>query len=208
MSIVSAQTLGLQQLRREAAIESAPKGFLTDEAKRKLRLSPFTSKLLFDGQVSTIYKENMTENQEILIRNAVSYSAKPVPSSSSKKPKAKSGKKKSKQQETPAPRLPKGGTPYRGSGSRGRGGGPSKRGASAPKKHWGSDSTAPASSKHSGWRKIGPLCPKLGRDHRQQMGPFFSKKGVQNSVPRMSKSVTKPNLLPAASKSAPGRRSR
>ena len=142
MSIVTAQTLGLQQLRREAAIESAPKGFLTDEAKRKLRLSPFTSKLLFDGQVSTSYKENKTENQETLIRNAVSYSAKPVPSSSSKKPKAKSGKKKSKPQETPkkdfsfpAPRLPKGGTPYRGSGSRGRGGGPSKRGASAPKKH-------------------------------------------------------------------------
>ena len=39
MSIVTAQTLGLQQLRREAAIDSAPKGFLTDEAKRKLRLS-------------------------------------------------------------------------------------------------------------------------------------------------------------------------
>ena len=33
MSIVTAQTLGLQQLRHEAAIESAPKGFLTDEAK-------------------------------------------------------------------------------------------------------------------------------------------------------------------------------
>ena len=27
MSIVTAQTLGLQQLRREAALESAPKGF-------------------------------------------------------------------------------------------------------------------------------------------------------------------------------------
>ena len=40
------------------------------------------------------------------------------------------------------------------------------------------------------------------------MGPFFSKKGVQNSVSRTSKSVTKPDLLPAASKSAPGRRSR
>ena len=40
------------------------------------------------------------------------------------------------------------------------------------------------------------------------MGPFFSKKGVQNSVSRTSNSVTKPNLLPAASKSAPGRRSR
>ena len=34
MSITSAQTLGLQQLRREVAIESAPRGFLTDEAKR------------------------------------------------------------------------------------------------------------------------------------------------------------------------------
>ena len=57
----------------------------------------------------------MTENQETLIRNVVSYSAKPNQlSSSSKKPKAKSGKKKSKPQETPkkdfsfpAPRPPK-----------------------------------------------------------------------------------------------------
>ena len=39
MSIATAQTLGLQQLRCEAAIESAPKGSLTGEAKRKLRLS-------------------------------------------------------------------------------------------------------------------------------------------------------------------------
>ena len=40
------------------------------------------------------------------------------------------------------------------------------------------------------------------------MGPFFSKKGVQNSVSITSNSVTKPSLLPAASKSATGRRSR
>ena len=36
MSIATAQTLGLQQLRREAAIQSAPKGSITTEAKRKL----------------------------------------------------------------------------------------------------------------------------------------------------------------------------
>ena len=143
MSITTAQTLGLQQLRREAAIESAPRGFLTDEAKGKLRLSPFTSKLLFDGQIGAIYKENSSENQEILIRNAVSNQAKPNPSSfASKKPKAKSGKKKPKPRETPkkdfsfpAPRPTKRGTSYRGSSSRGRGCGPSHRGASAPKKH-------------------------------------------------------------------------
>ena len=53
----------------------------------------------------------------------------------------KSGKKKSKPQETPkkdfsfpAPRPPKRGTSYRGSSFRGRGGGPSHRGASASKK--------------------------------------------------------------------------
>ena len=143
MSIVTAQTLGLQQLRREAAIESVPKRFLTDEAKRKLRLSSFTSKLLFDGQVGTIYKENTAENQETLKRNAVSYQVKPNPSSSStKKSKTKSGKKKSNSQETPkkdfsfpAPRAPKKGQSSRGSSSKGRGGGPSHRGASACKKH-------------------------------------------------------------------------
>ena len=38
MSIATAQTLGLQQLRPEAAIDSAPRGSLTEEAKRKLCL--------------------------------------------------------------------------------------------------------------------------------------------------------------------------
>ena len=141
MFIVTAQTLGLQQLRREAAIESAPKGFLTDEVKRKLRLSSFTSKLLFDRQVASICNENTDENQQLLMRNAVSIQCKPVPSSSStRKSKSKSGKKKPHSQETPkkdftfpVPRAPKKGQSSRGSNFRGRGGGPSHRGASARK---------------------------------------------------------------------------
>ena len=40
------------------------------------------------------------------------------------------------------------------------------------------------------------------------MGPFFDKKRLQNSVQRTSNSVTRPNLLPAVSKSAAGRGSR
>ena len=59
MSMATVQTLGLQQMRHETAIEWAPKGSLTSEAKRKLRLAPFTSKLLFDGQIGAIYKENV-----------------------------------------------------------------------------------------------------------------------------------------------------
>ena len=143
MSIATAQTLGLQQMRREAAIESAPKGSLTTEAKRKLRLTPLTSKLLFGGQVSDIYKENVTENQERLVKKAVNYQAKPnPPAGSSRKPKAKSGKNKPKTQETPKkdfpfvpPRPPRGRNTPRGSGFRGRGAGPSRRGASASGKH-------------------------------------------------------------------------
>ena len=75
MSIATAQTLGLQQLRHEAAIDSAPRCSLTDEAKRKLRLSSFTSKHLFDGQIGAIYEEDMSENQEVLIKRAVSNQA-------------------------------------------------------------------------------------------------------------------------------------
>ena len=216
MFIATAQTLGLQQLRREAAIDSAPRGSLTEEAKRKLRLSSFTSKLLFDRQAGAIFKVNMAENQKTLIRNAVSYQAKPNPSASSKKRESfGASKRKNKPQETskkdfsfPIPRPPKRGSSSRGSSSRGRGGGPSHGGASASKKHWSSVSTAPASSKHSGGRKIGPLCPKLGKDHRRRVGPFFGKKGLQNSISKASNSVTRPSLLPAASKSAAGRRSR
>ena len=143
MSIATAQTLGLQQMRREAAIESAPKGSVTTEAKRKLPLTPLTSKLLFGGQISDIYKENVTENQERLVKKAVNYQAKPNPPAvSSRKPKAKSGKNKPKTQETPKkdfpfppPRPPRGRNAPRGSGSRGRGAGPSCRGASASWKH-------------------------------------------------------------------------
>ena len=120
-----------------------PKGFLTDEAKRKLRLSSFTSKLLFDGQVASICKENTEEIQQLFIRNAVSNQGKPVPSSSStRKSKSKSGKKKPISQEMPkkdftfpVPRAPKKGQSSRGSNSRGRGGGPSHRGATARKKN-------------------------------------------------------------------------
>ena len=39
------------------------------------------------------------------------------------------------------------------------------------------------------------------------MGPFCTKKGVQNSVSKTSNSVNRPSLLPAAFKSAAGRRS-
>ena len=142
MSIATVQTLGLQQLSREAAINSAPKGSLTEEAKRKLCLSSFTSKSLFDGQIGAIYKENASENQQILIKKAVSNQAKSIPlSSSSRKPKAKPGKKKTKPQETPkkefsfhTPRPSRGGHSSRGSSSRGRGA-PSCGGASTSKKH-------------------------------------------------------------------------
>ena len=144
MSIATVQTLGLQQMRREAAIESAPKGSLTSEAKRKLRLAPFTSKLLFDGQIGAIYKENVAENHEILVKKAVTNQAKPNPSSasSSRKPKAKSGKNKTKSQETPkkdfpfpSSRPPRRGPSSRGSSSRGRGAGPSCGRASTSRKH-------------------------------------------------------------------------
>ena len=108
MSMATVQSLGLQQMRREAAIESAPKGSLTSEAKRKLRLAPFTSKLLFDGQIGAIYKENVAKNHKFLVKKAVTNQAKPnqffsssSSSSSSRKPKAKSGKNKTKSQETP-----------------------------------------------------------------------------------------------------------
>ena len=83
MSIATVQTLGLQQMRREAAIESAPKGSLTSEAKRKLRLALFTSKLLFDGRIDAVYKENVAEIHEILVKKAIINQAKPNPSSSS-----------------------------------------------------------------------------------------------------------------------------
>ena len=96
MSIATVQTLGLQQTRRQVAIESAPKGSLTSEAKRKLCLAPFTFKLLFDGQIVAIYKENVAENHKILVKKAITNQAKPNPSSAScsRKPKAKSGKNK------------------------------------------------------------------------------------------------------------------
>ena len=67
MSMTTVQTLGLQQMRREAAIKSTPKGSLTSEAKRKLCLAPCTSKFLFDRQIGAIYKENVAEIHKFLV---------------------------------------------------------------------------------------------------------------------------------------------
>ena len=50
MSLATVQTLGLQQMRREAAIDLAPIGSLTTVAMRKLRLTPFTVKSLIEAQ--------------------------------------------------------------------------------------------------------------------------------------------------------------
>ena len=72
--------------------------------------------------MASICKENTDENQQLLIRNAVSIQGKPVPSSSTRKSKSKSGKKKPTSQETPkkdftfpVPRTPKKGPSSRGS---------------------------------------------------------------------------------------------
>ena len=119
MFIATVQILGLQQMRGEAAIESAPKGSLTSEAWRKLRLALFTSKLLFDGWIDAVYKENVAEIHETLVKKAIINQAKPNPSSSSSRShKAISGKNKTKSQETPkkdssffSSRLPRRGPP-------------------------------------------------------------------------------------------------
>ena len=66
MSIANVQTLCLQQMRREAAIESAPKGSITSEAKRKLRLAPFTSKLLFDGGLMPFTRKMWQRSTKLL----------------------------------------------------------------------------------------------------------------------------------------------
>ena len=113
------------------------------EAKGKLRLTPFTSKLLFDGQIGDIYMENVAENHKILVKKAVTNQAKPnLSAASSRKPKAKSGKNKPKPQETPkkdfpfpSTRPPRRRPSSRGSSSRGRGAGPSRGGASTSRKH-------------------------------------------------------------------------
>ena len=79
------------------------KGSLTSEAKRKLRLAPCTSELLFDRQIGAIYKENVAEIHKFLVLEAITNQAKPNPSSSfsSRKARAKSGKNKTKSQVTP-----------------------------------------------------------------------------------------------------------
>ena len=70
MSIACVQALELQQLRREAAISSASRS-LTEDSKQRLRAVPLNSKLLFGGQLDTIYKENTELNTSNLVNSAV-----------------------------------------------------------------------------------------------------------------------------------------
>ena len=102
MSMDTVQTLGLHQMRREAAIESAPKGSLQRQRESFVLLHLPLSYCL-TGRLVPFYKENVAENHKFLVKKTVTNQAKPNPSSSSssRKPKAKSGKNKTMSQETP-----------------------------------------------------------------------------------------------------------
>ena len=134
--------IGLQQVRREAAIRTAPRS-LTDQAKKRLRKIPFASQSLFGGKVDEIYKENTETNRGTLVHKAISNQAKSQ-NSSSQIHKPKSDQKKTTgpksqplsnregKQFSQTPRSVHGGHFQRGSGSRGRA--PSRRGASSSRK--------------------------------------------------------------------------
>ena len=195
--------IGLQQVRREAAIRAAPRS-LTDQAKKRLRKIPFASHSLFRGKVDEIYKENTETNRGTLVHKAISNQAKSQ-NSSSQIHKPKSDQKKTTgpksqplsnregKQFSQTPRSARGGHFQGGSGSRGRA--PSRRGASSSRKFWGSHSTAPPPSSHSGRREVGPLCPKLAKGHKQQVGPLFSQDRLQDTIHRTTAPVSGPNLF-------------
>ena len=136
------KAIGLQQVRREAAIRAAPRS-LTDQAKKRLRKIPFDSQSLFGGKVDEIYKENTETNRGTLVHKAISNQAKSQ-NSSSQIHKPKSDQKKTtgpksqplsnreRKQFSQTPRSARGGHFQRGSGSRGRA--PSRRGASSSRK--------------------------------------------------------------------------
>ena len=100
-SMATGQTLGLQQMRREAAIESAPKALLL-QRQRESFVFLGTSKLLLTGRLVP-FTRRMGLSSTIPCQEAITNQAKPNPSSSSssRKPRAKSGKNKTKSQETP-----------------------------------------------------------------------------------------------------------
>ena len=144
MSIATLQSLAIQQTKREAAISSATKP-LNDLVKQKLRAAPLNSSMLFRGRIDEIYRENTDSNRRDLVNNAASQLSKLAKFSSFTKPKQRPQKKKNipKEQETPKPQpasssqpsRPRGGNSYHGSSNKGRGGGPSRRGASSSRKH-------------------------------------------------------------------------
>ena len=125
--------MALQQARRDALIQSAPKS-LSEESKKKLRKIPFQSQT-FGGKILEIYKENVETNRDKLVDKAVNQQSKPFASTSSsgqkgkarkdikKPPPSKNNNQKGGRSESSIPprKGSRGGFPYRGSSSRGRG---------------------------------------------------------------------------------------
>lgn len=82
VSLASILTTEMVQMRREAAIRSAPKS-LSDMAKNKLRSTPFNSPTLFGGKIEQVYKENSdTLRDELVTKTITSSQAKSQTSSS------------------------------------------------------------------------------------------------------------------------------
>ena len=187
-------TTELFQARRDAALASSK--LLLDNSTYELRNAPINSKSLFDGRIKEIAKSNFEAQQQRFLAStsiqSQSHSFKPPSQSSAFKiPKYPAKQTTSRPKPTQSYRsknIPQNSSSHTKKGNIKRTGNirqfPSSKPASSSERLWRPAlSTACSSARgHSSGRAIGPFCRKMGGNNRQQMGPLYRTKRIQDTI--------------------------
>ena len=194
-------TTELFQARREAALASSK--LLLDNSTYELRNAPINSKSLFDGRIKEIAKSIFEAQQQRFLAStsiqSQSHSYKPPSQSKAFKiPKYPAKQTTSRPKPTQSYRsknIPQSSSSHIKKDNIKRTGNirqfPSSKPASSSARLWRPAlSTACSSARgHSSGRTIGPFCGKKGGNNRQQMGPFYRTKRIQDTIHQNSSFV-------------------
>ena len=188
----------LFQARRDTALASSK--LLLDNSTYELRNAPINSKSLFDGRIKEIAKSNFeAQQQRFLASTSIqiqSHSFKPPSQSRAFKiPKYPAKQTTSRPKPTQSYRsknIPQSSSFHTKKDNIKRTGNicqfPSSKPASSSARLWRS-ALSTAARGHSSGRTIGPFCGKMGGNNRQQMGPLYRTKQIQDTIHQNSSFV-------------------
>ena len=184
--------LAMEIFQARCDVVLATSKILLDNSNHELRNIPINSKTLLGNKIREVAKGSFEAQQQrffatfsaatTIQQQKVTYLAPPIfkrqkqPIKSSRPQQMQSYRPKSQTQSFSSSRKEY----AKRSGNQKQF--PSSKQASSATKFWSQTTASPTTSRHSSGRKVGPFCGTMGRIDRQQVGPLYCPKQVQDPI--------------------------